>query len=160
SETINYNARGLVDSREIDDGLGNTAGTRVMHYDYDGLGRRTSQFEDVNGGDAETATYSIDDADRVHAVARSMDSATMWAESYDFDPLGRRRNKTEYTNVTITSTGYMFDRLGDLASMGIISLWMPLQTTTYSYDLAGHLLKETYPDSVDPTIDAVRFEYD
>jgi len=157
--SMDYDSNGLMTQRVVYDGLGQ----RTFTYDYDDLGRLTT--ETAEGTVDHTTVYAYDALDRRTSVTDAEGTQI----TYDFDALGRRTRVTENANTNGSRvTDSIYDRLGRLSKLVAYDGEAPTspdpedenaQTTTYSYDLAGRRTKIAYPDSTGDS-DAVAFEFD
>jgi RHS repeat-associated protein len=104
---------------------------RTTTSTYDASGRQTATVDAAG----RTITLQYDAASQLQGIDYS-DSQTADVD-YDYDALGRR---TRMVDGSGTST-YAYDSLSRLTS----STDAAGRTLRYSYDLAGHLTKTTYP---------------
>lgn len=121
--TAGYDADGRLKSLDYSDATPDVA------YDYDDAGRLTAM---VDG--AGTENYGYDNLNQLTSVSRGADTFT-----YGYSDGGQVRERT-YPDAGAPST-YTFDDDGRMASVTDGRA----QTTTYSYDAAGNLLKMALP---------------
>lgn len=120
SRRTEYNGRGLVvdtyDARNV-----------RTHVDYDGLNRVTQvSYSNEATTTTPAVTYTYDQArpgfnnhGRLTEVKTTLGGATQTVQAYDYDPMGRVVSHRQ----TVGSSTY---------------------TTGYGYNLAGHLMRQTY----------------
>jgi RHS repeat-associated protein len=115
----------------------NTQGTpgatvSSYEYDYDGNGNRIEQIE-INGGPAETTTYSYDLADRLLSVAYPDRTV-----SYTYDPAGNRLTEleTEPGGAVVADKTYAYDARDRLLS--VTDAVDPTASATYTFDANGN----------------------
>jgi RHS repeat-associated protein len=107
-------------------------------YIYDGNGNRTSQVE-VNGGPAETTTYTYDDLNRLETVTYP-DGRSV---AYGYDDVGNRRSDTERdpAGVVVSEKVAVFDAANRLST--VTDAVNPANNATFAYDRNGNLARKT-----------------
>ncbi|HEX8649217.1 MAG TPA: RHS repeat-associated core domain-containing protein, partial [Pyrinomonadaceae bacterium] len=107
------------------------------HYDYDGLNRVTKITYSGEGSQTPSVIYTYDQAvgsffnqGRLTQVQTKVGATVQTSEQYNYNRMGQVAQHTQ----TVNGTAY---------------------TTKYTYNLAGQLTKETYPNSR-----AVSYSYD
>ena len=154
---------GLVLSREEYDGSG--AHNTARGYTYDNVGRVTAETVSGLSVPDRVTTFGYDGLDRRISVTDPAGVET----AYRYDTLGRQVRVTENANSNgARVTDSVYDRLGRLTQLIAYDGEAPdepdpddpnAQTTTYSYDLAGHRTQIAYPDASEGN-NIVTFSYD
>jgi len=162
SRTYTYDGAGNLTSQQVT-GQGNSgpSGTTVTNYAVDTASRVTSEVIDPTPSRTSSSgyanrtvsfTYDADD----HVLTQTTGSAAIGGSSltsYTYDPAGTLHSQTVHDTggpATSLTTTWQYNQDGQPVSMtsprGNVTGATPADnTTSYAYDLAGHLVTQTEP---------------